>query len=405
MNTPTQQYRTPAVVVGMNLGGLGVVRSLSAAGIPVIAVHDDDQNPEMSTRHAMRKVVLPIRTEALVEGLLQLARELPERPVLIATLRLPLLVISEHRARLAEAYRFTLPPHQAVVDAENKEALMQLVAKTGLQLPRTLLLQDDVALDAARDLRFPVIVKPADNDIGYMQRFEKAYILDDMDALTALAHAVWPHYRNLVLQEWLPGGDEALYYCLQYRSPAGERRASFVGRKLYSWPPGKGATAACTAATEHVQAVESFADAFLGGLELTGFVSIELKRDPRDGAFYMIEPTVGRTDQQEEIATLNGVNLPAIGYCDLLGLPLPPLEPAARPQTWFNRITTGRAQKQLRARGAPLPSLRVNGGRAHDAYFRTGDPLPGILSYLGLVPRIERPLRSSVGFLRRLAMR
>ena len=46
---------------------------------------------------------------------------------------------------------------------------------------------------------------------------------------------------------------------------------------------------------------------------------MEYKRDRRDEKFYMVEPTVGRTDYQEEIATLNGVNIPAAAYLREIG--------------------------------------------------------------------------------------
>jgi D-aspartate ligase len=37
---------------------------------------------------------------------------------------------------------------------------------------------------------------------------------------------------------------------------------------------------------------------------------IAFKKDSRTGQFLMIEPTVGRIDGQEEVATLHGVNIP-----------------------------------------------------------------------------------------------
>lgn len=398
-------HRVPAVVVGMHLGGLAVVRGLAAAGVPVIAVHDDPHAAEMATRHARRKAILPIRSERLIDGLLHLARELPERPVLMATLRLPSLLISAYRARLESAFRFVLPDHAIVRDAENKAHLGGLIAGSGLRLPRTLVLHGEAALAEACGLRFPVILKPVDNDLGYMQRFEKAYILDDAEALQVRVRAIWPHHRELVAQEWIPGGDDALYFCLQYRSPAHGRVASFVGRNLYSWPPGKGATAACTAAGEHRAEVEALADAFFGRLDLTGFCGIELKRDPRTGAFYVIEPSIGRTEQLEEVAILNGVNRPHCAYCDQVGLPLPRERTPPQAHTWLNSITTRRAQDHLRARGLPLPPLRPGRGRAYDAYLRLTDPAPALLSRLALHPRVAHPLRRRYAQVRRLFAR
>jgi hypothetical protein len=52
----------------------------------------------------------------------------------------------------------------------------------------------------------------------------------------------------------------------------------------------------------------------------SGFGGIEYKRDARDGRFLIIEPTVGRTDWQEEVATLAGVNIPLMACRHELGL-------------------------------------------------------------------------------------
>ena len=70
---------------------------------------------------------------------------------------------------------------------------------------------------------------------------------------------------------------------------------------------------------------------------------MEYKRDVRTGRFVMIEPTVGRSDFQEEVATLNGVNIPNAAYCSAVGQPVPP--PCPRPGRWagpFRRSTGGR---------------------------------------------------------------
>ena len=64
-------------------------------------------------------------------------------------------------------------------------------------------------------------------------------------------------------------------------------------------------------------------DAFFSAVGFVGICSMEYKRDLRDGKFYMVEPTVCRTDYHEEVAVLNGVNLPLSLYCGELGMPMP----------------------------------------------------------------------------------
>jgi len=64
------------------------------------------------------------------------------------------------------------------------------------------------------------------------------------------------------------------------------------------------------------------AQRFFDGLNLSGPVSLELKRDA-DGTLWVIEPTVGRTDFWLGCCIANGVDLPYLEYCHQAGLALP----------------------------------------------------------------------------------
>ena len=52
---------------------------------------------------------------------------------------------------------------------------------------------------------------------------------------------------------------------------------------------------------------------------------MEYKHDERTGKFYMIEPTICRTDFQEGVAIANGVNIPLIAYQDIIGQDVQPV--------------------------------------------------------------------------------
>jgi len=85
----------------------------------------------------------------------------------------------------------------------------------------------------------------------------------------------------------------------------------------------------------------------------------------------MIEPTVGRTDFQEEVAALNGVNIPYAAYCGELGRRLKEAVSAAPPAAWaVGRIDRWSAERQATARHFP------RGLRRYDALWRLSDPMP-----------------------------
>jgi D-aspartate ligase len=175
----------------------------------------------------------------------------------------------------------------------------------------------------------------------------------------------------MIAQEWVEGGDDRIYFCLQYRTRVPGAVVSFTGRKLRSWPPATGGTASCVPAPDFADELVRLTDAFFTAVGYFGVGSMEFKRDARTGQFLMIEPTVGRTDFQEEIATLNGVNIPYAAYCGELGHGLrAAIGPAAAAAWAVTPIDRWSCERQATVRSFP------RGLRRYDALWRLDDPMP-----------------------------
>ena len=196
---------------------------------------------------------------------------------------------------------------------------------------------------------------------------------------------LWSRMREVtdevIVQEWIEGGDAEIFFCLQYRKP-GKPSISFVGRKICQWPLLVGGTASCMPAPEVEGELIVLTDRYFDKVGFVGLASMEYKRDVRDGRFYMVEPTVGRTDYQEEISSLNGVNIPLAAYLGELGQEPPPAINILPPRAWRDPLGYARAREA----GVPdlmrelSPSIIVC-----DAYFRMSDPMPYIaLKFQGL---------------------
>lgn len=374
-----QKPRVPAVVVGMINGGLGAVRSLASRGVPVVAVSESMAKPEMQTRLAMRKEAMHIGKPELILSLIRLAQDLGHRPFLLPTQRIPTLLISEHRETLSEHFRFCLADHAQIAAMENKQELLQLVATSRISAPSTLVVTPETDLSKLEGLQFPCILKPSDNDPAYMSRFSKAYLLQDAAQATGLLQEILPHHDTMVIQEYIPGDDDAIFFCLQYRPCDGGDALSFVGRKLIIWPPRTGASIASTPASPEARDVlVSATDRFFSQHGVVGFCSIEFKRDSQTGRYLMIEPTVGRIDQVEELAALNGINLPFAGYCDAVGEPIGPVHQHERPKTLIDAEALRYASQSAHERGETMLELSRWSGGVADTHFRINDPMPAI---------------------------
>jgi hypothetical protein len=157
-----------------------------------------------------------------------------------------------------------------------------------------------------------------------------------------------------------------------------------VGRKIASYPPARGQTT--VAETVDAPEVLALTRRFFAGLNLSGPVSLELKRAP-DGSFWVIEPTVGRTDFWLELCVAAGFNQVYQEFQLALGQPAQPT--ALRgPVCWFDGERDILAYwKAVLAHG----SLRPFGGkRPVFTFWRAGDQGPFLRAcQLGLATRVR----------------
>jgi D-aspartate ligase len=239
-------------------------------------------------------------------------------------------------------------------------------------VPRTAVVNAGEPVAAAlRELTLPLVLKPADKLQVLSGRAERAVRVDNRIDAEAVAARMLAGSGCVVAQEWIVGDDSDIYFALFVCDAASRVVGMFCGRKLVCDPPDVGSTGICVDAGEHSAAVAREAIRFIQACGYQGIGSVEYKRDRRTGRFVIVEPTVGRSDWQEEIATQCGVNLPLQAYLAECGLPPQAPEPIGVPQAWSASLFYRRPR-------AMLP----DGVRIRDGYLRLADPLPGLHHYL-----------------------
>jgi hypothetical protein len=86
----------------------------------------------------------------------------------------------------------------------------------------------------------------------------------------------------------------------------------------------------------------------------------------------MVEPTVGRTDFQEEVATVNGANLPFFAYCHELALPVTIIKPTSPPRIWRD----SQIDRWSMEEGCAAEDKAFQKHKVVDANWRWNDPRP-----------------------------
>ncbi len=374
MSTQSSGYVAQAIVVGGGLNALGVVRSLGVAGVPLVVIDTDAKSPAMRSRYGRKRLVSQLEGSTLIADLKRLATDLGTNAVLFLTEEKTVNTVSEFRGQLPSNLLIRLPEHARLISLMHKQGFQELAESIGAPVPPTVRLQSSADLPKIAVLKYPCVLKPSEKSYEYGAVFKKAYKLSSVDEVVAQYKLIEPVLADMVVQEWIEGSDSEIYFCLQYIGQDGEVVSSFTGRKIRSWPPRIGGTASCTAAWDHAQELGATTASFFKQVGFVGMGSMEYKRDARDGRFYMVEPTVARTDFQEEVATVNGCNIPLAAYCHELGLPLRQVVPVTPPCVWRDPQSDRWSFEE--SGGVVDEATKLL--KAVDAYGRWADPLPWV---------------------------
>jgi len=378
----SEMNKIPAVVIGLDINGLGVCRWLHHEGVPVYALDNNFSRPSGKTWSAKKHLIRDVEGDALIEDLIEFRAGLNDNPVLFITMEKSLRTISEQREKLKPYYRFNMPDHDVLMSLMNKNGVLEVAEKAGIRYPRTLKITAPGLIDGAKNFNFPCIFKPAVQNSTYGDEIKKAYKTNSLQEIKDIYADIKDRISDMVIQEWIEGTDSDIYFLLEYVNGDGEVVADFPGRKVRSWPPNVGGTASCTSAYELLDQMREATGKYFKACGFTGMGGMEFKRDSRTGELLMIEPTVARTDLQHEVAMIHGVNLVYAQYCAETGQDFSLPESRQEQKIWkvdpinrYSRETQNSAEQD--AIEQKYPSV--------EAIKRISDPLPFIYYFCAKV--------------------
>lgn len=295
-----------AVVVGLCAHGLTIVRDLHRRGIPVLALETNCNLPGVVTRYAEIEFVGEINGDGVVDSLLKVAqaRQFPEKPVLFLTNDRMVEAVGKASEAVTRYYALSwLPTAVDIVPLLSKANIERRCVEAGFNYPRSAMIFNIADFLANTEgFEYPLIVKPSRPLSSF-----KTLVLESPASLSAVERQI-ADCVPVIVQEFILGDDSRITFGALLLDQ-GRLIARFEGRKLRSRPMGH----TTVAISEPSDEVHALAMRFFEGKALSGPVSLELKRDD-DGRYWVIEPTVGRTDFWVGICSANGVNLPAIEY-------------------------------------------------------------------------------------------
>jgi D-aspartate ligase len=367
------------LIIGGDYQGLGIARSLGRHGIGVCVI-DDETSIARASRFVQNVIRVPdLRSEA---GTLEAIASARDRYglrgwVLYPTREENVAAIAANRDALAKDFRVPTPDLDSVRHAWDKREAYRLAERLSVPIPRTWFPRTEADL-AAIDLAGPVVVKPAIKEHFFYATHAKAWRADDAAQLSACFRRAAQIVGDgeVIVQELIPGGGQEQYaYCALFRD--GTARASMTVRRRRQHPSDFG-RASTYVETIALPEISEPSVRFLRAIGYYGLAELEYKRDPRDGAYKLLDVNA-RTWGYHTLGRAAGVDFPYLLFRDQLGDRID--EAHTRPGVRWIRLATDvpNAIRDIRAGTLrPRDYLRTLRGVDTEAVFSLRDPLPGL---------------------------
>lgn len=305
------------------MGSMDLVRPLGMAGVPCTVVAPPG-NPVLHSRfvhHVSSWEDDQTSSETSLERLIRFGSGQARRPVLFYEEDGQLRLISRNRERLAEVFSFVIARSDLVEDLTDKARFQALAERLELPVPAAQVVNPSRAPVPDLRLTYPVVVKPVRNRIPWavIESSGKALFVESAERLLSM----WPRLAaadiDLIIQEAIPGPESRIESYHVYVDDSGVTAAEFTGRKIRTYPLSCGHSTALE--TTDAADVRVLGRSIVQKLDLSGVAKIDFKRDP-DGRLHLLEVNP-RFSLWHHLGAVAGLNIPALVYADLTGLPRP----------------------------------------------------------------------------------
>jgi predicted ATP-grasp superfamily ATP-dependent carboligase len=362
-------------------GGLGILRSLGRLGVPVYVVDSNPHTPAFYSRYCRTRFLRDIDdfTDNSLTMLLDVARRIGQKSILIPTTDNGAIFVANNAEALREWFIFPNQSAELVNGLCSKKEMYFLAKRFGVPTAETAFPESRAdVVEYLRNATFPVMLKGIDGRRLWKRSGKRMYIVHDgRDVLEQYETLEDRENPNLMLQEYIPGGDDTVWMFNGYFNRNSECLLGFTGKKIRQCPIHRGATSLGVCLKNEI--VDRVTRDFMLAIGYQGILDIGYRYDSRDHQYKVLDinPRIGATFRL--FVGNTGMDVVRALYLDMTGREVSS-DTTPEGRKWVVEDLDIASSLSYRAEGA-LPwrqwaaSFR---GVREAAYFACDDPLPAL---------------------------
>jgi len=300
--------------------GLGTARALRGVDAEIIGFYRNRESRFCKSNLWDRLVrVDDGSVDCYYDSLLSLGKSNQGKAVLFPTQDGVVELVSNMRDSLHEYYNFVYPEKDVVDLLMDKTKFHGWATENHFPVPESYIATSNSELYAILEtIQYPVIIKPLYRTAEWdkISPVHKVFKLDDKNDVDKINFNAFTVTPKLIVQQWIPGDDSCVLFCLAYYNRNSDELGFYTGKKILQHPIGTGSTAISIGIDDPF--LHDLTTRLFKEVNYKGLGSVEVKVNRNNNTYYITEPTVGRNDLQSNTALAGGINLTKIAYYDAL---------------------------------------------------------------------------------------
>jgi len=317
-----RQFKIPAIVLGSGTTtGLGAIRSLGRAGVPVYFM-DEKKGEAMYSRYCKKYFIfrrIGHEKDELKRVLMKLHDVIGDA-VLFPASDSYATYLSDLIDKL-NGYYLPAPKKEVINILINKRTFYESLMNNKIPHPTTYFPENlkDVK-KISRNISYPTFLKPYLSQ-PFSERFrKKGFVANSERELIKYFGLMKRAKVDVMIQEIVLGPPTDHIFLDGYADRDLNPKALFARRRLRMWPLTFGNSSLCVSVpTSEVTSLKEMLFRYLKAIHYHGIFSAELKKSYRDGTFKLLEINSRTSAWFNTLSAKCGINIMLIAYLDAIG--------------------------------------------------------------------------------------